>query len=152
MAFKYYVSIILVIALLCVCGCSARDKDSNTDTIDSSAAETTVESAGSSTEDASSADESSITAPADSFANDSVIDDGKVTYTVKLVDGDNAPMAGVLVQICNDQNCFPALTDANGIATLLLDEGDYKACVSGTEEYTYFESGATEVTLVYTAE
>lgn len=86
-------------------------------------------------------------------------EDDKVTYTVKVVDGAGAPMASVMVQICHSNGCFaPAMTDAEGVATFDLAEGqDYKATFTSVPEgYTaetadvYFE-GATEVTLVLAA-
>lgn len=87
-------------------------------------------------------------------------EDNKVTYTVKVVDGSGAPMASVMVQICHSNGCFaPAMTNAEGVATFNLAEGqDYKATFTTVPEgYTaetadvYFED-ATEVSLVLAAE
>ena len=85
-------------------------------------------------------------------------EDGKVDYTVKVVDGTGAPMAGVAVQICKD-SCLPGVTNAEGVATFRVVEADgYKASfLTVPEGYTaesaevYFESGSTELTLVLTA-
>lgn len=78
-------------------------------------------------------------------------DDGKIEYTVKLVDANGAPVANTMVQICNAETCFaPKATDANGVAVFSLEESDeYKAklMTAGEDAYVYFESGSTEVTI-----
>ena len=87
-----------------------------------------------------------------------VVDDGKVSYIVKVVDGTGAPMTGVAVQICKD-SCMPAVTDAQGIATFrVVDTEGYKVSfLTVPEGYTaeaeefYFEAGSTEMTLTLTA-
>lgn len=79
------------------------------------------------------------------------VDDGKIEYTVKLVDASGNPVAGQMIQVCNASNCFaPVATDANGVATFRLEESDeYKAklMTAGEDAYVYFEAGATELTL-----
>lgn len=83
-------------------------------------------------------------------------DDGKIAYSIKIVDEAGAPLAGVMVQLCNESSCFaPKVTDANGIATYSMEEGAYKAAITtmpaGYEdcagEYFYFEGDATEVVI-----
>lgn len=86
-------------------------------------------------------------------------DSGKVRYTVKIVDENNKPIAGVLVQLCSD-TCFPTSTNAEGVAEWNLAEAKYKASFLGGDTpaagYTYstdakefyFESGKTEMTIV----
>ena len=86
------------------------------------------------------------------------VEDGKITYTVKVVDGSGNPMAGVAVQICKD-SCLPGVTDASGVATFRVAEAEgYKVSfLTLPEGYTaeaeefYFEAGATEMTLTLTA-
>lgn len=86
------------------------------------------------------------------------VEDGKVTYTVKVLDGAGAPMAGVMVQICKD-SCMPGMTDAQGVATFRVAEAEgYKVSfLSVPEGYTaeaeefYFEAGSMELTLTLTA-
>jgi hypothetical protein len=110
-------------------------------------------------------EESTPTAPATTVAPTTEVtepaptEDGKIDYTVKVTDATGAPMASVMVQICHSNGCFaPAMTNAEGIATFHLAEGqDYKATFTAVPEgYTaetaevYFE-GATELTLVLTA-
>lgn len=81
------------------------------------------------------------------------------TYTIKVVDEANAPVAGVMVQLCKD-SCVPKMTDANGIAEFTVAEiaEGYKANVAKAPEGyvyedgdVYFENGATELTLVLKA-
>lgn len=75
----------------------------------------------------------------------------KETYTVYVKDASGNAVAGANVHICdNDGICLtPVLTDADGKAEFVVDEGKtWKAkFVSGTE-YTYFEDGSFEVTLI----
>lgn len=81
--------------------------------------------------------------------------DGKVTYTVKVVDESGNPIAGALVQMCSN-TCFPSATDANGVATFKLEDAEYKVSFLtlpagythvGTEENYYFDGDATELTI-----
>ena len=37
-------------------------------------------------------------------------------YTVKVVDEGGNPIAGAMVQMCQGENCIPAVTDAQGVA------------------------------------
>lgn len=86
------------------------------------------------------------------------VDDGKVTYTVKVVDESGAPVANAAVQICKD-SCLPGVTDAEGVATFRVaeDEGYKVSFLTVPEGYTaeaeefYFETGATEMTITLTA-
>lgn len=77
------------------------------------------------------------------------VDDGKVTYTVTVVDEAGAPIAGAMVQICLDA-CYPGVTDANGQAKFSVLEEDYKVSFlsmpagytySGDEQEFYFDGG-----------
>ena len=81
------------------------------------------------------------------------VDDGKVTYTVKVVDEAGNPVAGAMVQLCLEA-CIPALTNAQGVATWNLEEADYKVSFVNmpagyTAEQTdyYFADGAYELTI-----
>jgi len=86
-------------------------------------------------------------------------DDGKVTYTVKIVDEAGKPIAGVLVQLCKD-SCVPNKTNEEGIAVYSLPEDAYKASimsmpagyahVSDQTEF-YFDDGAYELTITLKA-
>ena len=137
-AFLAFVLIVCMLGLLCACGSGAQASDTAApSTAQNPSAEATAEQ----------------TAP-------EATEDGKIAYTVKVVDAAGAPMAGVMVQICKDTSCFaPTVTDAQGVATFKLAEGEgYKATFTVIPEgYTaetadvYFESGATEVTLTLAA-
>lgn len=86
----------------------------------------------------------------------------KPSYKITVVAEDGSPFAGLVVQLCNDQGCNPAVTDANGTATVFVTEyrDDYHANVTNLPEgyeYAgeatefYFENGATEVTITLKA-
>lgn len=87
-------------------------------------------------------------------------DDGKVTYTVTVVDASGAPIAGAMVQICLDA-CYPGVTDANGQAKFSVLEEDYKVSFlslpagytySGEAQEFYFEDGSFELTVTLKAQ
>lgn len=87
---------------------------------------------------------------------------GKVHYTVKVQDDKGNPIAGALIQLCAT-SCFPTTTNAEGVAEWDLEEAEYKASFLNVDTpaagYTYstdakefyFESGATELTIVLKA-
>ena len=75
--------------------------------------------------------------------------DGEVLYTIKVVDTEGNPVAGVYVQLCLDVCVFTA-TDTQGIAYFCKPEAEYKvAFTEAPEIYYYFENGSHEMTLVY---
>lgn len=83
--------------------------------------------------------------------------DGKVTYTVTVVDEGGNPVVGAMVQLCLEA-CVPALTNADGVATYTLEEADYKVSfVTMPEGYTadeteyHFEAGSYEMTITLKA-
>ena len=65
----------------------------------------------------------------------------KVTYKVKVVDENGNAVEGAYVQLCEateDGRCFmPVVSDANGEATMELEEGAYKAKISMADGYTF---------------
>ena len=83
--------LLLVCMLLCLCACG------QTETPEPTTTEPAVEQ---------------TTDPAQQVTED----DGTATYTAKIVDEGGNPIAGAMVQICKD-DCFPAVTDAQGVAT-----------------------------------
>lgn len=80
-------------------------------------------------------------------------DNGKIKYTVTVVDEDGNPVAGVMVQLCKD-SCVPAMTKDNGVAEFNLKEDDYdvkfaiepEGYEAPAEKYN-FESGKTDITI-----
>lgn len=86
-------------------------------------------------------------------------DDGKVKYTITVVDESGNPIAGAIVQMCKD-SCIPSVTDANGVATFNVVEDEYKVSFTtlpegytySTEEDTfYFDDGSYEMTITLKA-
>lgn len=81
-------------------------------------------------------------------------------YTVTVQDEEGNPIAGAMVQLCQD-TCFPSMTNESGVAMFDLEEADYKvAFITMPAGYTYssevqefyFESGSKEMTIVLKAE
>lgn len=85
------------------------------------------------------------------------VDDGKVTYTVKVVDDNGDPIANAMVQLCKEA-CLPGLTNAEGVAEFHVMEDDYKVSfVNVPEGYEaeaeefYFDAGSYEMTIALKA-
>ncbi len=77
------------------------------------------------------------------------------TFEVKVVDGNGAPVQGVMIQICKDI-CIPKVTDADGVALfdLEIEDGHKLSVLSCPTGYTYtgeaeiyLESGSTSYTV-----
>ncbi len=68
-------------------------------------------------------------------------------FIVTVVDEDGNPVSGVMVQVCNEGTCIPALSNAEGKATLNVTVGaGYTLKVPSVPEgYEY--KGESEVTL-----
>lgn len=85
------------------------------------------------------------------------VDDGKVTYTVTVVDENGEPVANAAVQICKD-SCLPGMTNEEGVAKFNVVEDDYKVSFmtmpegfeAEAEEF-YFEEGSYELTITLKA-
>lgn len=85
-------------------------------------------------------------------------DDGKVTYTVKVVDEGGNPISGAMVQICKEQ-CLPGSTNGDGLAEFnVVEDSEYKvsfitvpAGYAGAEEAYYFEAGSYNLTITLKA-
>ena len=84
------------------------------------------------------------------------VSDGKVEYTVKVVDEAGNPVSGAAVQLCKD-SCLPGMTNAEGVATFRVVEDDYKvsfmtmpAGFEAEAEEFYFE-GSYELTITLKA-
>ena len=134
---RFFVLMMALVMVLCLCACGedAKSKDDGTKA-------TTSESTPSTEPSKPEASEPEDSKPAD---------DGKKTYTVTLTDGSGAPLANVMVQICSENGCNPARTDANGVAVFTLEEmSGYNAYVSADESTkVYFEDGQYDVTIVW---
>lgn len=104
-------------------------------------------------------DDISKAAVSDEISEDSVAesapvaDDDKVTYNVTVIDQDGAPVEGVIIQFCDDENCkLPVMTDADGKASASYEESNYHITITQADGYDYeetynFEDGATDITI-----
>lgn len=139
---KKFISVILLAALvLTFCACSSNDGGTSSDAADVSSSEVN----------------SAVSAEANGeTSGEEEISDGKVSYTVYVVDEDGNGIPNVPVQLCLT-SCYPGKTDENGKAVFSLVEGDYHAQImkmpegyihSGEATEFYFESGKTEMTIV----
>ena len=108
------VCLLLSVSLL-VCACDS-DKDNETATTAATEQPTNAP-----TEAPTTGKEEQPTQPSD----------GKVTYTVKIVDPDGKGVEGVLVQMCDDSGCkLPQATDANGEVIFKFKESNYHVTLS----------------------
>ena len=135
---KIFATILMVCMMLSICACgNGNTEDTGSENNNpGSEVETTVETG----KESESTNE----------------DNGKIVYTIKLVDESGNPIADTFVQLCDEKSCFaPVKTVANGVAEYKMEEGEYKAAVTimptgyedVTGEYFYFEGDATEVTI-----
>lgn len=70
--------------------------------------------------------------------------DGKVTYTIYVVDNDGNAVVGAKLQICDSNGCSPILkgTDEEGKVTASKEPSDFKAQIRTLPEgYTEIEAG-----------
>lgn len=82
--------------------------------------------------------------------------DGKVDYTVTVVDQNGAPVVGAVIQLCKDVLCQPNATNESGKAVWHTAEDSYKvsfiqlpAGYSYADETVdfYFDGDAKEMTI-----
>ena len=106
-ALKWLALTLTVITLLgCMAGCNENKTDDNKDADPTTTATTTT---------TTTAKPTTPTLP----------NDGKVTYTVKVVDEAGNPIAGGMLQICTEGTCLiPCRTNEDGIATWNAKEAD----------------------------
>ena len=84
----------------------------------------------------------------------------EVVYTIKVVDEENNPIGGMMVQLCKE-TYIPEFTNAQGIATFKVPElsNNYRATITSLpegysyegERFVFFEDGSTEVVFVITS-
>lgn len=142
------VSLLLLSMLLGLCACGGGDETQTTDP-----AATT----------APTADSGETTAPNETEPDETEPDEtepsNEPTYTVKVVDEANNPIAGAMVQLCMEA-CVPAVTNEEGVAEFFLEENDYKVSfvmmpagyeLTGEQTQFYFEDGSHEMTIVLKA-
>ena len=149
MNFKRIFMIVLACVLCaCVLSCVACDNGQGEEQSTETSTDAPLQSTEASTE-----------APSAEQTTGAETDDGKVTYTVKVVDANGAPVAGAAVQFCDDNGCrMPVPTNAEGIVTLTEAESNFHVTIASvpagyaadTNEY-YFD-GAVELTITLQAE
>ena len=146
---KMLISLALALCMvLCLvaCGNNASNSSGNGDA-----------SVGSASSDVSA--DASVTGSGEGASSGETVEDGRVTYTITVVDEDGNPISGAMVQICKD-TCLPCgATNADGVVTVTTVEDDYKVSfmtpVAGyvTEGLEfYFDEGSTEMLIILTAE
>ena len=86
-------------------------------------------------------------------------DDGKVTYTVKIVDANGAPIKGVEVQFCDDNGCrMPVATNEEGIVTLTDKASNFHVTIASVpagyaaDANEYYFDDEIELTVTLQAE
>ena len=125
-------SILVMCSTIGLCGCGGNGgEDSTTESTSSKEVESTSDKETESSEE----------------------DNGKVKYTVTVVDEEGNPVVGAMVQLCKD-SCVPAMTKDNGVAEFNLKEDDYdvkfaiqpEGFEAPAEKYN-FEEGKTDLTI-----
>ena len=89
-------------------------------------------------------------------------ENGKLTYTVTVVDQNGNPVIGAAVQMCADLACLlPTTTNADGVVTFTIEPAEtcYVTVVSCPEGYTvdttqsfHFPEGSAELTVTVNKE
>ncbi len=134
-------SVLMLLSVLALTACDPKtpDETKESDTV----AETPAES---------------VTEAATESETEAATESQKVTYTVTVKDQDGNPVAGVRVQLCEDDLCkLPKSTNENGVAAFEEAEGVYRAKLASLPEgytgdletYHPFD-GKTELTITVT--
>lgn len=99
------------------------------------------------------------TAAPETTTEEVTTDDGKVTYTVKVVDENGAPVKDAAIQFCDDGGCrMPVATNAEGIVTLTDVESNFHVTVASVpagfaaDSTEYYFDGEFELTITLQAE
>ena len=133
---------VLCLCVLCTVGCDEGEAEQQ------------------STEAATNAPENTeATTEAPAATEEVTTNDGKVTYTVTVVDANGAPVAGAAVQFCDDNGCrMPIATNAEGVAALTDAESNFHVTLASVpagfvkDENEYYFDGAFELTITLNAE
>ena len=141
---KLLVSLLAICTVTAFCACGASDNNDKAQTPD-----TQVQ-----------VEDTQVIVPETQEVATEVVEDGKVNYTVTVVDEAGNPIAGALVQLCNE-SCFPSATGEDGVAKFSLVDAKYKVSFltlpagytySGEEQEFYFEDGAVDITITLKSE
>jgi hypothetical protein len=135
---------VLCLCLLCTVACDQGEGEEQSTKAETNAPESTEATTEQTTEQAT---------------EEVTTDDGKVTYTVKVVDANGAPVAGAAVQFCDDNGCrMPVATNAEGIVTLRDAESNFHVTLASVPEgfaadtTEYYFDGAFELTITLNAQ
>ena len=135
---------VLCVCLLCTVACDQGEGEEQSTKAETNAPESTEATTAQTTEQAT---------------EEVTTDDGKVTYTVKVVDANGAPVAGAAVQFCDDNGCrMPVATNAEGIVTLHEAESNFHVTLASVPEgfaadtTEYYFDGAFELTITLNAQ
>ena len=135
---------VLCLCLLCTVACDQGEGEEQSTKAETNAPESTDAATEQTTEQAT---------------EEVTTDDGKVTYTVKVVDANGAPVAGAAVQFCDDNGCrMPVATNAEGIVTLTEAESNFHVTLASVPEgyaadtTEYYFDGAFELTITLNAQ
>ena len=140
---KRLLTILLIAMLLLPCLVTGCNK-TNTDTSTEATTETTTPE-----------EAPQVTTPEFTLPEETTPEETRITYTVTVVDENNAPLAGATVQMCVGDLCrLPALTGTDGVASFFFDPDNYTVKVTlkgytGEASYT-FAQGSTELTVQLT--
>jgi hypothetical protein len=135
---------VLCLCLLCTVACDQGEGEEQSTEAETNAPEST---------------EAATEQTTDQVTEEVTTDDGKVTYTVKVVDANGAPVAGAAVQFCDDNGCcMPVATNAEGIVTLCDAESNFHVTLASVPEgfaadtTEYYFDGAFELTITLNAQ
>lgn len=137
---------VLCLCVLCTAACdNGADEQTTTDATTNAPESTEAATEAATTEDVTT--------------EEVTTDDGKVTYTVKVVDANGAPVAGAAVQFCDDNGCrMPVSTNAEGVVTLTDAESNFHVTLASVPEgfaadtTEYYFDGAFELTITLNAQ
>lgn len=151
---KIFVAILMFCMVMSFCACGNSNSDANNENKDNVGSENNNNNDNEGNENDDSQNENED----DDSQNE---DDGNIVYQVMVVDEDGNPISGVMVQVCDEGNCYaPSFTNDEGIAEFRLAESsEYKTKIvtnpTGYEavetDYVHFEDGSTTVTLTVKA-
>ena len=135
---------VLCLCLLCTVACDQGEGEEQSTKAETNAPEST---------------EATTEQTTEQVTEEVTTDDGKVTYTVKVVDANGAPVAGAAVQFCDDNGCrMPVATNAEGIVTLHDAESNFHVTLASVPEgfaadtTEYYFDGAFELTITLNAQ
>lgn len=117
------------LALICTFGmgamisCSKKSDDASSSS-QSQSASVSSDSATTENSNLPACEEGKATSTAATVEN---ITEGKISHEIHVVYPNGTPAIGVMVIICQGSSCQPYTTDTNGVANVLVGEGEWEA-------------------------